>query len=106
MSYQRNNDSRPIVYFDLSLADRALGRIEMELYKDVVPKTSENFRCLCTGERSHTGGRMNSSSSNNNAGTEGDKKVAEDTGGEKKSEKKSNSEEPSSSNSSSTTAAE
>lgn len=27
------------------------GRLEFELYADVVPKTAENFRCLCTGER-------------------------------------------------------
>jgi hypothetical protein len=27
-----------------------LGRIKMELFKDVVPKTAENFRQFCTGE--------------------------------------------------------
>lgn len=29
----------------------ASGRLEFELFADVVPRTAENFRCLCTGER-------------------------------------------------------
>ncbi|MEM9282836.1 MAG: peptidylprolyl isomerase [Verrucomicrobiota bacterium] len=41
----------PRVYFDMSADGEGLGRIVMELRSDVVPKTAENFRCLCTGEK-------------------------------------------------------
>ena len=40
----------PRVYFDLSAGGQKLGRVTMELRSDVVPKTAENFRQLCTGE--------------------------------------------------------
>ena len=39
------------VFFDVMIADRSAGRITMELRNDIVPKTVENFRCLCTGEK-------------------------------------------------------
>mmetsp|Transcript_25303 Transcript_25303/g.41538 ORF Transcript_25303/g.41538 Transcript_25303/m.41538 type:complete len:174 (-) Transcript_25303:355-876(-) len=41
----------PVVFFDISIGGSPRGRIEMELRADVVPKTAENFRCLCTGEK-------------------------------------------------------
>merc|ERR1711911_550987 len=41
----------PRVYFDLSAGGQKLGRVTMELRSDVVPKTAENFRQLCTGEQ-------------------------------------------------------
>jgi peptidylprolyl isomerase len=43
--------SRPKVFFDVTIGGRAAGRIVFELFSDVVPKTAENFRCLCTGEK-------------------------------------------------------
>lgn len=38
-------------YFDVNVEDKPLGRITFQLYDDVVPKTAENFRQLCTGEK-------------------------------------------------------
>lgn len=40
----------PVVFLDISIGTRAIGRIKIELFADVVPKTAENFRQLCTGE--------------------------------------------------------
>merc|ERR1712070_519909 len=39
------------VFFDMTAGGSPLGRVIMELRADVVPKTAENFRALCTGEK-------------------------------------------------------
>ncbi|XP_033951434.1 peptidyl-prolyl cis-trans isomerase-like [Pseudochaenichthys georgianus] len=39
------------VFFDITIGGAPAGRIVMELRNDVVPKTAENFRALCTGEK-------------------------------------------------------
>jgi cyclophilin family peptidyl-prolyl cis-trans isomerase len=41
----------PRVFFDVAQGGRPLGRIVFELFQDKTPKTAENFRALCTGER-------------------------------------------------------
>mmetsp|Transcript_9921 Transcript_9921/g.9648 ORF Transcript_9921/g.9648 Transcript_9921/m.9648 type:complete len:183 (-) Transcript_9921:163-711(-) len=39
-----------VVFFDISIAGVQAGRISLELFKDVCPKTVENMRQFCTGE--------------------------------------------------------
>ncbi|KAI8825771.1 cyclophilin-like domain-containing protein [Fimicolochytrium jonesii] len=41
----------PRCFFDIEIAGRKAGRMIFELFADEVPKTAENFRALCTGER-------------------------------------------------------
>ncbi|CDH53798.1 cyclophilin type peptidyl-prolyl cis-transisomerase [Lichtheimia corymbifera JMRC:FSU:9682] len=43
--------SNPTVFFDIACEGKPLGRIVFSLESDVVPKTAENFRALCTGEK-------------------------------------------------------
>merc|ERR1740117_757979 len=41
----------PNVFFDMEVGGEEVGRITFELRADVAPKTAENFRALCTGEK-------------------------------------------------------
>mmetsp|Transcript_47611 Transcript_47611/g.101914 ORF Transcript_47611/g.101914 Transcript_47611/m.101914 type:complete len:358 (+) Transcript_47611:188-1261(+) len=42
----------PRVFLDIAIGDKPAKRLVFALYTDVVPKTAENFRQLCTGEHS------------------------------------------------------
>nr|XP_046228174.1 probable inactive peptidyl-prolyl cis-trans isomerase-like 6 isoform X2 [Scatophagus argus] len=45
------NTGHQFVFMDIEIAGEAAGRLLFELFSDVCPKTSENFKALCTGER-------------------------------------------------------
>ncbi|ETO06247.1 hypothetical protein RFI_31148 [Reticulomyxa filosa] len=48
--YELLDEENPVVFFDVNIAGHSAGRIVMELFAHVVPKTAENFRQFCTGE--------------------------------------------------------
>ncbi|KAM0915349.1 hypothetical protein ACQ4PT_010898 [Festuca glaucescens] len=43
--------ANPRVFFDMTVGGAPAGKIVMELYANEVPRTAENFRALCTGEK-------------------------------------------------------
>ena len=43
--------TNPRVFFDITIGGKPAGRITFELFADTVPKTADNFRALCTGEK-------------------------------------------------------
>eukprot|EP00331_Platyophrya_macrostoma_P006534 CAMPEP_0176419412 /NCGR_PEP_ID=MMETSP0127-20121128/8033_1 /TAXON_ID=938130 /ORGANISM="Platyophrya macrostoma, Strain WH" /LENGTH=179 /DNA_ID=CAMNT_0017799887 /DNA_START=35 /DNA_END=574 /DNA_ORIENTATION=+ len=42
--------NNPVIFFEITIGGFPAGKIEIELFADVCPKTAENFRQLCTGE--------------------------------------------------------
>ena len=48
---KRVGSGLPRVWLDLSIGGVKSGRLVLELFADRVPRTAENFRCLCTGEK-------------------------------------------------------
>ena len=47
------NMELPRCFLDVTANGQPLGRIVIELRADVVPRTAENFRALCTGEKGY-----------------------------------------------------
>lgn len=45
-----SNPKNPVVFLDITIAGVKQGRIVIELFADICPKTCENFRQFCTGE--------------------------------------------------------
>ncbi|XP_074355204.1 peptidyl-prolyl cis-trans isomerase-like [Apium graveolens] len=41
----------PKVFLDISIGGAEAGRLIIELYADTTPRTAENFRAFCTGEK-------------------------------------------------------
>uniref|UniRef100_A0A3Q2PVB3 Peptidyl-prolyl cis-trans isomerase D n=1 Tax=Fundulus heteroclitus TaxID=8078 RepID=A0A3Q2PVB3_FUNHE len=50
-SEKPSKPENPRVFFDVDIDGERVGRIVLELFADVVPRTAENFRALCTGEK-------------------------------------------------------
>lgn len=44
----RLNESLPLVYLDVSIKDKLVGRMEIVLFTDASPRHAENFRCAST----------------------------------------------------------
>lgn len=48
---EHSRDSNPRVFLQVSADSQILGKVTIELFSHIVPKTAENFRVLCTGEK-------------------------------------------------------
>ncbi|CAB9514389.1 cis-trans isomerase [Seminavis robusta] len=48
---QKDAEITDTVYFDIDIGGQPAGRIEIGLYGSTVPKTTENFKQLCTGSK-------------------------------------------------------
>ncbi|KAK9800751.1 hypothetical protein WJX73_006168 [Symbiochloris irregularis] len=47
----RSNASMPLVFLDVAIQGRKVGRMEFVLFSHEAPRSAENFRALCTGEK-------------------------------------------------------
>lgn len=51
LSSLRGDDRLPLVFFEVAIKGKPIGRIEFVLFTDTSPRSAENFRRLCTGEQ-------------------------------------------------------
>lgn len=51
LSFSRANWANKKCFFDLTIGGKAAGRVKFEIFTDTVPKTAENFRALCAGDK-------------------------------------------------------
>jgi peptidyl-prolyl isomerase D len=47
----RDNKDLPMVYFDVAIKGRPVGRITYVLFSHIAPRAAENFRALFSGEK-------------------------------------------------------
>lgn len=52
--HPHSNSNNPKVYFDIQIGHRQVGQIVFELFSNITPRTVENFRSLCSGERGNS----------------------------------------------------
>jgi cyclophilin family peptidyl-prolyl cis-trans isomerase len=45
------SSDKPNVFFDIAIGKKDTFRLVFQLFWDITPKTCENFKCLCTGEK-------------------------------------------------------
>lgn len=52
---QLQHPDNPVVFLDVSIGGLPVGRLKIELFAHLVPRTAENFRQFCTGEHKKDG---------------------------------------------------
>ena len=58
LASRKSGDPNPLIFFDIDVGSEFFGRLIVELYKDVAPRTCENFRQLACGEAKGRAGKV------------------------------------------------